>query len=164
MYAQRFLPFVLVALVACSDASTPIGPFSASPVEEEDGFETFRGTVVSSTELRAEDGSIVKLMGPQTRLLAELVDAEIRLRGTWDEIGGGVPLWVIEFRVLTVDNLPAYDGILQGEGDGYTIFNDDEYVALPAELPSELMDHIGRRVWLTLRDDVYMRFGVLEMQ
>jgi hypothetical protein len=164
MYAQRFFPFVLIAAVACSETANPSSVFIATEVEEDYGFETFTGTVVSSTELRAEDGTTIKLMGPQTELLGQLVDAEVRIRGTWDEIGGGVPLWVVEFRVLMVDNLPAFDGILQGEGDGYTILDDDEYVALPADLPTELMGHIGSRVWLTLRDDSYVRFGVLEMQ
>lgn len=163
MLTQRLLPFLVVAAMGCNEASHPTSAVFAPDVDEEgEQFATVYGTVVSTNELRAQDGRTVELTGPQTALLAGLVDAEIQVRGTWDEIGPS-PLYIVEFRVVMVDNLPALDGILAGGGGGFSIQSGEEAYELPSELPQELTGSVGKRVWLTLRDEAYVRYGVLEM-
>jgi hypothetical protein len=161
MFRPRYLPGLFVVLLACSD--TPTSSSFAGPFEEpDDGFRTMSGYVVSPTELLAEDGSRVPLLGPQTSLLTDLIGAEIRIRGTADEIGA-TALWIVEFRVLFVDDLPALDGRLEEVEDGFAISHDEGDLVMIGEVPQDLAPHVGKRVWLTLRDGATVRYGVLEM-
>jgi hypothetical protein len=158
----RFFSLLVVAtVVGCTD--TPFTPIGGSiPVEEpEDGSRTVTGFVVSENELLSnEDGSTIPLMGPHTRMLAELVGAEVRIFGTSDEFEDN--LWVIEFRVLAVDGLPALDGKLDYGEEGFAIVSPEGALSPLAELPDDLMGQIGRRVWMTLREGTWVRYGVIE--
>jgi hypothetical protein len=161
MFRPRYLPGLLVAVMACSD--TPTSSFAGTyvPSEPDDGFREISGYVMSSTELLAEDGTTIRMGGPQTELLNGLVGAEIRVRGTPDELGS-TDLWIVEFRVLFVDDLPAFDGVLE-EIDGNFAINHDEEFTMIADAPEDLASHVGKRVWLTLRDGALVRYGLLEM-
>jgi hypothetical protein len=159
---RSFSALLVLATIACSD--TPVSPFrgSVSLPEPEDGFRTVTGIVVSETELRDyADGSTILLEGPQTRMLGELLGAEIRILGTADEFAGA-RLWVIEFRVLAVDGIPALDGMLGYDDEGFAIVSAEGAYTSLAEIPEDLMTRLGKRVWLTLRDGAWVRYGVIE--
>jgi hypothetical protein len=159
---RSFSALLVLATIGCSD--TPVSPFRGTVdlPEPEDGFRTVTGIVVSETELRDyADGSLITLEGPQTRMLSDLLGAEIRIVGTADEFAGA-RLWVIEFRVLAVDGIPAVDGMLDYGEEGFAIRGaEGQATALP-EIPEDLMSHVGKRVWLTLRGAVWVRYGVIE--
>lgn len=160
MFGPRYLPGLLIAVLACSD--TPAQPrYSAPFPEPDDGYRMIKGYVVSPTQLRAEDGSMVPLLGPQTELLTELIGAEIRIRGVLDEIGS-TTLWIVEFRVLYVDNLPALDGKLARTESGFGINSSEGTLFMIRDVPAELAAHVGKRVWLTMLDGAPVRYGVLE--
>jgi hypothetical protein len=94
-------------------------------------------------------------------MLGELLGAEIRILGTADEFAGA-RLWVIEFRVLAVDGIPALDGMLDYGEEGFTIRTGEGEATSLAEIPEDLMSHIGKRVWLSLREGAWVRYGVIE--
>jgi hypothetical protein len=162
MLRRVILPLLLLA-TACDD---PIAapPSSRGPtVEIDDGFQTVTGMVVSEHELRSyESGELIPLLGPQTELLRGLTGAEIKIRGSADEIGA-TPLWIVEFRVLTVDGLTAFDGTLGEYVDGFAVDTSEGKLEFLASIPDDLMVHVGKRVWLTTRDGSCVRYGVLEM-
>jgi hypothetical protein len=124
------------------------------------GYRTVVGTLVERDLLRAEDGSMVPLLGHETTFFADLIGAEIRVRGAVDEFESA-PLWIVEFRVLTVDGLLALDGTLEYDDEGFSIRTmEGEYTPL-LEIPEDLMSHVRKRVWLTVRDGSWVRYGVL---
>jgi hypothetical protein len=160
MKARRFLPALVLVTSACLDHATD--PFLTGTLDERDesGFEVVTGTLLSNGQLRTDQGWTVRLSGPQTLLLKQLVEARIHVRGTRDE---GGPLYVVDFRVLAVDGLPALDGVLLGAEGIFTIEMVDRSFVLPAALPAELTEHVGNRVWVTFHDSLCARFGVLRM-
>ena len=162
MLRKVILPLLLV-MAACDDPIVA-PPSTRGPIAEiDDGFQTVTGMVVSEHELRSyESGELIPLLGPQTELLRGLVGAEIRIRGSADEFGAQ-PLWIVEFRVLTVDGLPAFDGTLGEYVEGFGIETNEGKLEFLASIPEDLMVHVGKRVWLTTRDGSCVRYGVLEM-
>jgi hypothetical protein len=155
MNRLRFIPFLLVAVSACGSSTTPVdGPV----VVEEQDFQVV-GTVATRSLLIGTDGRRYVLVGPQAAWLQDLVGAEIRLRGEPD-VNGSIVLWIIEFRILTVDGLAAVDGTLRIPPDGgYAIHSSDGVITPIPEIPGALTAHVGKRVWLTMKDGKYVRFG-----
>jgi hypothetical protein len=161
MFRTTCFTLLLATAAACTDSpAAPIARWAPEP--EDSGFETVTGTVVSETALRRnDDGTVVPLLGPQTALLTELIGAEIRVRATADEIGAEA-LWIVEFRVLLVDGLPAFDGMLVAGEEGYAIETmEGSYEPIPS-IPDDLAFHVGSRVWLTTADGHCVRYGVLQ--
>jgi hypothetical protein len=158
MSRLRFFPLLMVAAVACSEA-TPVGPYPISePID--DGFETVSGMVLSESEFLTSQGRVLTLIGPHTKLLRDLIGAEIRVRATADELDSP-RFWVVEFTVLSVDGLPALDGTLEIGSHGFAVRDASGQVISIGELPESLAQHSGKRVWLTMRDGEPVRFGVL---
>jgi hypothetical protein len=150
---------LLLAMFACSDP--PTSSVTTTIVEPADlGYRTVVGTLVTKDQLRAEDGSMVSLIGYQTALFADLIGAESRVRGAFDDVESA-PLWIVEFRVLSVDSLPALDGTLENSEMGFSIRTMDGDHALLATIPEDLMRHVGERVWLTMLDGSWVRYGLL---
>jgi hypothetical protein len=160
---RKYLLTLLLAAVACSDDS-PVSYTRGPSVEvDESGFETVSGIVVTEYELRSDDGRTVPLLGPQTTMLTNLIGAEVRILGSADEFGA-TALWIVEFRVLRVDGLPALDGTLWELPDGFAITTTEGDMQYVHSIPEDLAIHAGKRVWLTTRDGDCIRYGVLEME
>ena len=162
MLRKVILP-LLVLLAACDDPIVAPTPTSRPTVEIDDGFQTVTGMVVSERELRSYDtGELIPLLGPQTELLRGLIGAEIKIRGAADEMESAT-LWIVEFRVLWVDGLPAFDGMLAEYDEGFAIETMEGNLEFLPNVPEDLAIHVGKRVWLTTRDGNCVNYGVLEM-
>jgi hypothetical protein len=147
----------VLTVLACTD--TPVSPRPFRPVETvEEGWESIPGIVVSPYLLQSGDRQVL-LAGGATDLLDELIGAEIVVEGFIDTADGA--LVIHRFTVLSVNGIPALDGVLQASESGYYI-ETIEMVSLP-DVPAELTEHVGKRVWLTIRDDQFVDFGLLEL-
>ena len=156
-----------IALLACTDQQTsPTGPrgittpFPAGPsFAEIQGIVEVDGTTGYGVYLRQTDGTTTLLIGGETGRLARVVGTEVRVRGTWDAPPG---LVVESFLVIAVDGRLASDGVLVQTDEGYALqLRDGSLCALP-DLPEELMDFIGARIWLTGIDEPPVAFGVID--
>ena len=156
MPRQRLLPLLLLAAVACEESS----PTVFRPSEPEQPLESIPGILVAPTMLKSGD-LFIELVGVQTMLFTELVGAEVLIDGVFDESDGA--LLIHEFMVLTVDNLPAVDGRLEETDEGFAVYPRYGPAVALAEIPGDLEDDVGKRVWLTLQDGFPVRYGVLEM-
>jgi hypothetical protein len=163
MNRLRFLPTMLLLAgfsTACTDdpVALPDPPFTGPDLA---GFEIVNGTVLDTGSILGEDGNIIPVVGPRTKMLEGLVGAEIRVVGVPDEDGSSA-LWIVEFTVTAVDGLPAFDGRLDYTEEGYGLRSPDGGMIPLAELPDDLRSHVGRRIWLTIHEGALVRFGLLE--
>lgn len=151
-------PFLLAALlvtaVACSDT-----PVAAPPPLDEPELATITGTLVAPSMLRSGD-EFIELAGWQVSLLDGLVGADLMVEGVPETTDGDFLMY--EFSVLAVDGLPAIDGMLTAHAEGFAIYSRLGDSVVLDDIPADLEGHIGKRVWVALRDGVPERFGVLE--
>ena len=114
--------FTLLAVVGLACTETPIPP--RVPDDYGEGLisrnQTVVGTLISPNQLLSQKGDVVPLVGPQTKMLPSLIGAELRILGSEDELGSAT-LWIVEFRVLAVDGIPALDGRLDRTENGFAI-------------------------------------------
>jgi hypothetical protein len=162
---RRLFLTLLVLASGCSELTTdPFVDFFGDPSGDGSEPEEFVGVVESINLVRTERGPL-PLMGPNTALLRNLIRAKVELRGYRDRTDTGRPtaLYVIGIRVLEVDGLPALDGMLEGAAGDLWISNAQGTTPLPALVPPGLVEHLGKRVWVTLDKGVCVRFGVVSL-
>jgi len=165
----------LLALTACSDATTPSGPSPASVIPP--AKITLSGVVsatgrdpLNALVLTTEDGSrITLLVSAETSALGALAGAGVDVRGRWD---GDQSFVVDEFIVREVGGTPVLDGILVEQlfsdlGDdpviGYVLRLRDGSAASLIDPSPELLTHIGARMWVRLDDAGEARdFGIID--
>ena len=146
------LPAVL--LIACNDATTATSPKATAPAlpPVAPAILSYTGVIETSGAdliplyIRVEGGSRIALAGAETVRLANVVGAEVTLRGTMDAADA---LIVESFRVVSVAGLEAADGVLVKTADGYALrlLLDGSMLTL-IDLPDELKAHVGERVWV----------------
>ena len=88
----------------------------------------------------------VTLIGPQTRIIANLSGADVWASGARDDNGN---LRVSRFLVRSVDGSAAIDGTLIARGEGLLIVTRDGVQHALGNPPTALRDHVGARVWVT---------------
>jgi hypothetical protein len=147
----------VVIVLGCTDTPVSPGPFGQIDTVEE-GWESIPGIVVTPYLLQSGDRQVM-LAGAATDFMSGLIGAEVLVEGYIDTADDA--LIIHRFTVLAVNGIPALDGVLHESETGYYIETAD-LVALP-ELPDELMEHVGKRVWLTIQNDACVEFGLLDL-
>ena len=160
---------LLMVAAACSadrGAAIATGPDDTDPgssnIAEITGVVTVDN---SSAELPVvnvirPDGTLVRIVGSQTRELANLAGGEVWIRGTWDASPG---LVLERFLVLAMNGRPALDGVLEGSDDGFGLRLADGGYRELSGAPAELSAFVGARIWFTgSEEDPPVAFGVIE--
>jgi pyruvate,orthophosphate dikinase len=134
------------------------------------GFEAAEGILTSKGGKASHAALVARDMGkPCVAGAAQLeIDVDVgavSVDGTRLAAGDLIAIdgTIVEFRVLTVDGLPAFDGRLGEYEEGFAIDTEEGAREFLASIPEDLMVHLGKRVWLTTRDGNCVRYGVLEM-
>lgn len=156
-----------VALCACGDEKGITAPNTAAhlppvaPSRADIAGIVVRGySDVALVFLQTPD-AVIPLQGPAAGPMTSVVGADVRVRGTWD---GHTGLIVENFTVLAVKGLPALDGILVATEDGLSLRLSDGTMHRLEAAPTELMGHIGARVWVTVSpDNSAVEFGVIQV-
>ena len=157
MRPLHLLPVLFATTFACYDGPVGVTPIAEEPNDEV--LESIPGYLITPRLLRSGTWDI-PLAGSQTALFTDLVGAEMLINGVIDPADGA--LIIREFFVLAVDGLPAYDGMLQRTGTAFMIRTMRGGNVPLEELPSGLMEHVGKRVWLTTQEGLPVRYGVLQ--
>lgn len=167
MRHSRLLPTVLsigmVLAAACSDAVAPGSPqpTSAAPLipvsPQPSSLQSLSGTVhmsgvdLNPVALRTSDGHDILLAGENANQLANVLDAEVEVRGEFDTDG---TFQVGDFLVRFVNGNPVVDGILVQLNDDET---DLAYAILPTrggaairltDPSDELRSFVHQRIWI----------------
>jgi hypothetical protein len=159
--------FVIAAAVlgGCSSAdqttSPVIGPSVTPPSRP--AAQTLRGTVVSTPtqeilpqlSLRIDDGTLIGLIGPEAAALVSVVGADVEVVGTTPTdllINQGL-VEVERFVVLSVGGSNVSDGVLELIDGAYSLDLTTGGRRELADPPTDLADHVGERIWLTMADD-----------
>ncbi len=75
----------------------------------------------------------------------------------------GDVLRVERFSVRAADGVPAMDGTLERDGDGYALVTSDGRRHRLTQLPEALQEHVGHRVWIAgALDRSPEAFGVIQ--
>jgi hypothetical protein len=165
MRHSRFFPTLfsagLALAAACSDAAAPGTPPTSAPViPQPSSLQTLTGTVhmsgldLNPVALKTSDGHDILLAGANANELANVVDADVEVRGEYDADG---TFQVADFLVRFVNGNPVVDGILVPL---YDLPNDVDvigYAVRPtrggaditlAEPTEDLLAHVYQRLWI----------------
>ena len=169
MRHSRFLPAVfsagLALAAACSDTVAPGPPPISAPVASQpsqpSSQQSLTGTVYMSgldlnpVGLRTSDGHDILLAGESANELANVVDADVEVRGEYDADGA---FRVADFLVRFVNGNPVVDGMLvpvfdlpNGNTDviGYAIRPTRGGADIKLTEPTEdLLAHVYERLWI----------------
>jgi len=169
MRHSRLLPTLFCAGVvlaaACSDAVAPGSPPTSavtSQPSQPSSQQALTGTVYMSGQdlnpvaLRTDDGHDILLAGAGANELANVLDANVEVRGEFDADG---TFQVADFLVRFVNGNPVVDGVLIAIPDlptksaeiiGYAILPTRGGAAIKLNEPSEdLLAHVGQRLWVS---------------
>jgi hypothetical protein len=161
MLRKRFVACLLVAAAAaCSD--TPSMPENTIAPLPEAPLLAYRGTLLAGSLLRSE-GRLISLAGWQTHLFGQLVGAEIMVEGHVADQDPENGLMINDFLLLSVDGMPAVDGMLGAREEGYFIRGREGMFEL-AEVPEPLAHYLGRRVFVAHAGGAITRYGLLELE
>lgn len=145
---------VLLALATAAACARPAQEESADPAMDSARHQlTGKVAVVGSdpfpqivlrpdtggSEIRieaADPGPIGRVAGARVTAFGELDPDARRLR-------------LERFAVLSMDGIPAVDGVLEREGDGLVLVTGESDRLRIAFPPAALYDHVGSRVWLS---------------
>ena len=154
-----------VVLVGCNRGDQPTSPvFGPGTIPAtRPATQTLRGTVVANAtqkilpqfSLQIDDGTLIGLIGTETASLVSVVGAEVEVVGSTpnDILLDQALVDVQRFVVLSVQGSQVSDGILELIDGAYSLDLTTGGRRELADLPTDLTDHIGERIWLTMADD-----------
>ena len=113
-------------------------------------------------ELRDGFNNLYRLVGSEAGALANVDDADVVVRGTFDANPGFV---VDEFQVLAMNGRPALDGVLEETDEGFALRLGDGSLRVVPGPSAECAEHVGARLWVTgwegEDDSEAIQFGVI---
>jgi hypothetical protein len=142
-------------------------PNSASAPQGE--RDTLRGIVavvgsapMTEVVLRTATRGTVRLVGAAGEALRRLAGVELMVRGRAAAGGPRAAFDVAGFAVRAVDGVPARDGTLVEERDGWFLVAADGARHRLADPPAALREHAGARVWVAgVGEGSVASFGVI---
>jgi len=152
------------ATISCSDNTAPAGPF---PIHSGDDALSLEGTLTLNPKgnprllLRTASGEVVALFGENSAPLDSLIGAQVLAQGEQWSLGA---MYVESFLILSVNELPARDGLLvRTPTGGYAMDLTAGPSGRPIVRPSpEFQSLVGHRIWVTGPEDgPPMAFGVI---
>jgi hypothetical protein len=152
MKPKILFTLVAVAAMACGDGgfTSPRETQTALPhVPAPGALMEFTGVVEASGEdlapayLRTSTERLA-LQGPEASVLANLANAEVRVRGSMD---GAAGMFVQSFRVLLVKGRVVVDGRIETMDGSLALRLDDGTIYPLLDAPEGIAQHLGARIW-----------------
>lgn len=139
---------LVLSLAACSETpSGPIGSGGGTYVPPTESEQSLTGLVIvgSADVYLRVSSNMVRLNGPEARVMRTVAGLDVEVRGQIDMNGG---FSVRRFLVRGLNGQSAADGILVAAGNSYALKLADGTLRAIVDPPAALVARIGNRVWV----------------